>query len=112
MALRQQQVLKQTQRLSPLQMQVIKLVELNTVEVEDRIKQEVEENPALETDDNELSDDENQEDADEKEDMLTQEEIMLGDYFRKMTSPTTSSMERLRKVSLTISKLITTMINH
>jgi len=58
MALRQQQVLKQTQRLSPLQMQVIKLVELNTVEVEDRIKQEVEENPALEADDNELSDDE------------------------------------------------------
>ncbi len=43
MALKQQQALKQTQRLSPLQMQVIKLVELNTVEVEDRIKQEVEE---------------------------------------------------------------------
>ncbi len=57
MALRQQQALKQTQRLSPLQMQVIKLVELNTVEVEDRIKQEVEENPALETGDNELSED-------------------------------------------------------
>jgi len=87
MALRQQQVLKQTQRLSPLQMQVIKLVELNTVEVEDRIKQEVEENPALEADDNELSDDENQEDADEKEDMLTQEEIMLGDYFSEDDIP-------------------------
>ena len=63
MALKQQQALKQTQRLSPLQMQVIKLVELNTVEVEDRIKQEVEENPALETGDNELSGDIENEDG-------------------------------------------------
>jgi RNA polymerase sigma-54 factor len=54
MALKQQQELKQTQRLSPLQMQVIKLVELNTVEVEDRIKQEVEDTPALETGNDDL----------------------------------------------------------
>ncbi|MDD4010105.1 MAG: RNA polymerase sigma-54 factor, partial [Fermentimonas sp.] len=56
MALRQQQELKQTQRLSPLQMQVIKLIELNNVEVEDRIKQEIEENPAIETTENEPAD--------------------------------------------------------
>ena len=37
MALRQHQELKQTQKLSPLQMQVIKLVELNSIELEDRI---------------------------------------------------------------------------
>ncbi|HOV71736.1 MAG TPA: hypothetical protein PLO31_05960, partial [Dysgonamonadaceae bacterium] len=49
MALKQEQQLKQVQKLSPLQMQVIKLVELNSVELEDRIKQEVEDNPALET---------------------------------------------------------------
>ncbi|MGB4341780.1 MAG: RNA polymerase sigma-54 factor, partial [Dysgonamonadaceae bacterium] len=49
MDLRQEQQLKQVQKLSPLQMQVIKLVELNSVELEDRIKQEVEDNPALET---------------------------------------------------------------
>ncbi len=80
MALKQQQELKQTQRLSPLQMQVIKLVELNTVEVEDRIKQEVEDNPALETGNDEpLNDpDENEQ---EKEDEITQDEIMLGDYI-------------------------------
>ncbi|HQI43761.1 MAG TPA: RNA polymerase sigma-54 factor, partial [Dysgonamonadaceae bacterium] len=53
MALRQQQELKQIQKLSPLQMQVIKLVELNTVELEDKIKQELEENPALEAGDEE-----------------------------------------------------------
>ena len=87
MALRQQQVLKQTQRLSPLQMQVIKLVELNSVEVEDRIKQEVEENPALEVDDNELSEDTDQENADQQENMLTQEEIILGDYFSEDDIP-------------------------
>ena len=38
MALRQQQNIKQTQRLSPLQMQMIRLIELNSVELEDRIK--------------------------------------------------------------------------
>ena len=81
MALRQQQELKQTQRLSPLQMQVIKLVELNTVEVEDRIKQEVEDNPALETADPELSNDMDQEDREGSEYNLSQEEIILGDYF-------------------------------
>jgi len=81
MALRQQQELKQTQRLSPLQMQVIKLVELNTVEVEDRIKQEVEDNPALETADPELSNDMDQEDREGSEHDLSQEEIILGDYF-------------------------------
>ncbi|HCC85657.1 MAG: RNA polymerase sigma-54 factor [Proteiniphilum acetatigenes] len=80
MALKQQQELKQTQRLSPLQMQVIKLVELNTVEVEDRIKQEVEDNPALETDNDEpLNDPDGNEQ--EKEDEITQDEIMLGDYI-------------------------------
>ena len=87
MALRQQQALKQTQRLSPLQMQVIKLVELNTVEVEDRIKQEVEENPALETGDNELSEDPENDPAETGENDLSQEEIILGDYFSEDDIP-------------------------
>ncbi len=79
MALKQQQELKQTQRLSPLQMQVIKLVELNTVEVEDRIKQEVEDNPALETGNDDLLNE--KEEEQEMEDEITQDEIMLGDYL-------------------------------
>lgn len=87
MALKQQQVLKQTQRLSPLQMQVIKLVELNSVEVEDRIKQEVEENPALEPGENELSNDIENEDPEARDAALSQEEIILGDYFSEDDIP-------------------------
>lgn len=81
MALKQQQELKQTQRLSPLQMQVIKLIELNNIEVEERIKQEIEDNPALETAENEISDSFNNEDEASTADELTQDEIILGDYF-------------------------------
>lgn len=81
MELKQQQELKQIQRLSPLQMQVIKLIELNSVEVEDRIKQEIEENPALETADSLQYNDNDNSEAGEGETNLTQEEIILGDYF-------------------------------
>lgn len=79
MALKQQQELKQTQRLSPLQMQVIKLVELNSVEVEDRIKQEIEDNPALEVSDSGPAGDE-EENVETMEDTLSQDDIILGDY--------------------------------
>ena len=79
MALKQQQELKQTQRLSPLQMQIIKLVELNSLEVEERIKQEIEENPALEVLDSGPADGEEKSDE-SPEDILSQEEIILGDY--------------------------------
>lgn len=79
MALKQQQELKQTQRLSPLQMQVIKLVELNSIEVEDRIKQEIEDNPALEVSDSGPSAEE-EENNEFTEEILSQEEIILGDY--------------------------------
>ncbi|MDR0422074.1 MAG: RNA polymerase factor sigma-54 [Proteiniphilum sp.] len=86
MALKQQQELKQTQRLSPLQMQVIKLIELNSVEVEDRVKRELEDNPALEASDDAAADGE----ADEREtaeDILSQEEIILGDYASEEDVP-------------------------
>ena len=51
--------LKQTQKLSPLQIQTIKLIELPAQELEQRIRKELEENPVLdenvakETDDTE-----------------------------------------------------------
>ena len=87
MALRQEQQLKQTQKLSPLQMQVIKLVELTSVELEDKIKQEIEDNPALETTDS-LSQEEATENefADESEN-VSQEDIILGDYFSEDDIP-------------------------
>ncbi len=39
--------LKQTQRLSPLQIQTIKLIELPVQELEQKIRSELEENPVL-----------------------------------------------------------------
>ena len=42
--------LKQQQKLSPQQIQVIKLLEIPTMELETRIKEEIEVNPALEVD--------------------------------------------------------------
>jgi RNA polymerase sigma-54 factor len=87
MALRQQQELKQLQRLSPLQMQVIKLIELNSVEVEERIKQEIEDNPAIETADSELNMDVDGIDDSDLSEKLTQEDIILGDYFSEDDVP-------------------------
>ncbi len=87
MALRQQQELKQLQRLSPLQMQVIKLIELNSVEVEERIKQEIEDNPAIETADSELNKDDDGIDDSDLAEKLTQEDIILGDYFSEDDVP-------------------------
>ena len=46
--LSQSQLLKLSQKLSPQQIQMIKLLELPTLLLEQRIKQEIEENPILE----------------------------------------------------------------
>ena len=47
--LNQKLQLKLTQKLSPQQIQLMKLIQLNTAELEQKIKNEIEENPALET---------------------------------------------------------------
>lgn len=89
MALKQQLQLKQQQRLSPLQMQVIKLTELPCIELEERIKQELEDNPALEeglepSDDmSDLADGLGSEDGSD----ITQEDITLGDYLNDEEIP-------------------------
>ena len=62
--------LKQTQKLSPLQIQTIKLIELPTQELEQRIRKELEENPVLE----ENTRSEDQEDENEPR------EVSLSDY--------------------------------
>lgn len=88
MALRQEQHLKQTQRLSPLQMQVIKLIELNSIELEDKIKQELEENPALdETIEKDETDDAAKNEDDEYAEPLSEEEIVKGDYMSEEEMP-------------------------
>jgi len=48
MALRQHLAQKLEQRLSPQQIQLMKLLQVPTMELDQRIKQELEENPALE----------------------------------------------------------------
>jgi RNA polymerase sigma-54 factor len=58
MALRQTQQLKLLQKLSPQQIQLMKLLQLPTVALEQRIKEELEINPALEEDTDELNTDE------------------------------------------------------
>lgn len=56
---------KLTQKLSPLQIQLMKMVQLQTQEFEDRLKEEIEENPAL---------DEGREDEEPKDEWDNQEE--------------------------------------
>lgn len=53
MALKQIQGLKLSQKLSPQQIQLIKMLQLTTIEIEQRIKEELELNPCLESDSNE-----------------------------------------------------------
>ena len=50
MAINQRQLLSMQQKLSPQQIQMIKLLELPTMQLEQRIKQEIEENIVLEED--------------------------------------------------------------
>ncbi len=61
---------KQTQKLSPLQIQTIKLIELPTQELEQRIRKELEENPVL--DENVSNDNNDEEEA--------PREVSLSDY--------------------------------
>lgn len=89
MALKQYLQLKQQQKLSPLQMQVIKLTELPVIELEERIKQELEDNPALEeglerTDDSSDFDDDFGSDDDTN---ISQEDLTLGDYMNEDEIP-------------------------
>ena len=58
MAINQKQVLSLQQKLSPQQIQMIKLLELPAVQLEQRIKQEIEENIALEEDERPAEEDE------------------------------------------------------
>ena len=89
MALKQQLQQKQQQRLSPLQMQVIKLTELPNVELEERIKQELVDNPALDEghddsgDPQDLLDDNTHDDSEN----ITQEDIAMGDYLNEEDIP-------------------------
>jgi len=77
----QKQVLKQLQKLSPQQIQMIKLLEIPTMEMEQRIKKELEENEALdEGKDEDVQSDQDEEDS-EKEEDSKEDEFDFEDYL-------------------------------
>ena len=81
--LNQKLQLKLSQKLSPQQIQLMKLIQLSTLEFEQKLSREIEENPALDTT-NEIQDDDTDEfDADdnyEKEE-VNDDEIDISDYL-------------------------------
>jgi RNA polymerase sigma-54 factor len=80
---------KLLQKLSPQQIQMIKLLEIPTLQIEQRIKKELEENPALEEgseEDEDISPLEAEEDQFEDNDK-DQEEFTLDDYIQEDEIP-------------------------
>jgi RNA polymerase sigma-54 factor len=82
--LRQKLQQKLLQKLSPQQIQMIKLLEIPTLQIEQRIKKELEENPALEEgadeDEKNLNEQEQEEEEFEEKDK-DQEEFTIDDYI-------------------------------
>jgi len=80
---------KLLQKLSPQQIQMIKLLEVPTLQIEQRIKKELEENPALEEGPDEEDDLGNTEDQEEQFDDndKDQEEFTLDDYIEEDDIP-------------------------
>lgn len=80
MALKQQLAQRLEQRLSPQQIQLMKLLQVPTMELDQRIKQEIEENPALEEGaDHEDDDFDNTDDFDDDSD--SDDDFDLSDYI-------------------------------
>ena len=80
MAINQKQVLSLQQKLSPQQIQMIKLLELPTVQLEQRIKQEIEDNIVLEEEERPAEDEEQQ-----------PQEISVDEYLREDDTPSYKS---------------------
>lgn len=107
--LRQQLQQKLQQKLSPAQIQVIKMLEVPTLELEERIRQELEENPALEegaeldADSNEKEDDFNSEDGGNNDDIDLEEYMSdddIPDY--KLKANNTSKDDKYEDIPFSI----------
>lgn len=91
MALKQQLEQKLQQRLSPQQIQIIRLMELTNLELEERIKQEIIDNPAL--DEISIGSDGEENSLSKEEDIVlndeggNNEDLSLGDYFSEDDIP-------------------------
>ncbi|ASB48941.1 RNA polymerase factor sigma-54 [Alkalitalea saponilacus] len=82
---------KLLQKLSPLQIQVIKLLEIPTAQLEQRIKEELEVNPVLEySKDSQNNSDDNYEDNNDApaENEVEKDELSIDDYIREDDIPT------------------------
>ncbi|MFI3327626.1 MAG: RNA polymerase factor sigma-54 [Rikenellaceae bacterium] len=89
MALNQRQVMSLQQKLSPQQIQMIKLLELPTVQLEQRIKQEIEENVVLEEDNASLSENDAEDGAAPAEEPPQQQS--LDEYLKEDDTPSYKS---------------------
>ncbi|MDF9831348.1 RNA polymerase factor sigma-54 [Parabacteroides sp. PF5-6] len=85
--LRQQLQQKLQQKLSPQQIQLIRLLELPAIELEERVKHELEENPALEEGREPVEDFEGEEGANPENAGDTVEDLSLGDYLTEDDIP-------------------------
>ena len=81
MALKQSLSHKLEQKLSPQQIQLMKLLQVPTVELDQRIKQEIEENPALEEGKEEVEDDFEQEEYDDSDLNDEERDFDLDEYL-------------------------------
>lgn len=109
--LRQRLQQKLLQKLSPQQIQMIKLLEVPTLQIEERIKKELEENPALEEGSEEEDTNSNSEEEDqfENED-VDHDEFTLDDYiedddipdYRLQTKNTSKDDERRTEIPFSI----------
>ncbi|QIA06788.1 RNA polymerase factor sigma-54 [Draconibacterium halophilum] len=80
---------KLLQKLSPQQIQVIKLLEIPTMQLEQRIKKELEENPVLELEsDSPSSDDDQLSDSQDNNSDVDNEEFSVDDYYEDDEIPT------------------------
>ncbi len=81
--LNQKLQLKLSQKLSPQQIQLIKLIQLSTLEFEQRLSREIEENPALDTvnDNNEIEKDEFDFEENNEKQESSDDEIDISDYL-------------------------------
>lgn len=79
--LKQQQNLQQTLKLSPKQIQLVRMLELPVLELEERVKKELEENPTLEEGEAEpIGEPVSEAEVDDDGERLSPEEIDLDDY--------------------------------
>jgi RNA polymerase sigma-54 factor len=86
--LKQNLTFKLTQKLSPQQIKLMKLIQLPTLDFEQKIKNEIEENPALETGiEEKVSDFENSEDENFSDNNVDNQEIDIDAYLSDDDTP-------------------------